>query len=443
MAKLTSKQLEEQFSEMVRVLNESMILISNQEYIVLNSSQEELFNNYLLMRLGFTHGAYKDKYLEILQQKSHNFKYLLGKKIVRDTITKEIHYPLDNSHKSYKEKNNLLVPSRYSISDILMLEFNIKNNKQYINIEKPSSFISATDISNFTYCPVSWAISKTYSLPKSESARVGTLFHEEHKLLNYIKIGQSVNIDKSRNYSSSLLRKLALDSGAKNMLTDIDNSVAVYVGLSQKNGMNHYFKGKDIYVGQPDYIFFNYKTKKYFVVEEKFHQTSQSIEIDKVSLQEQIHYGKTVFYENHLNQTRSYIYGILDFEISYGYLAYWKYINYSNTPSYLPGSNKSSNLPEPEIKQLHAKIIDKNDDNNRKNLIKIYKRIKRVREEGRGVFDPSKLSFTKCISCVNYMLCGHKTKQFNEYSFPYSNKFIETKTRAMPEELKQLVKKIP
>ncbi len=397
---------------------EAMILISNSEYMVLDKGMQKLFNNYLLMRLGFTSGVYKNKYLDILQKKYSIFKYLLAQKIVRDTKTQKIIYPFDSLYKHYKEKDNLLIPSRYNLSDILMLEFNIKNNKLYTNKEQLSSFISATDISNFTYCPVSWAISKTYLLPKSESARIGTLLHEEHKLINYINIAQSVNINKTHNYSRYRLWKLDLDSGAKDLLNDLTDSVAVYVGLSQENGRNHYFKGKDIYVGQPDYIFFNYRTKKYFIVEEKFHETSQ--------------YEKTFFFENHLNQLSSYIYGILDYEISYGYLVNWTY-EYSNS--------RNRYTYEPEIKQLHAKRINKNYDYHRKNLIETYKGIKHVLKEGRGLFDTSKLSPSKCISCVNYMLCVHKTKQYNEYSFPYSNKYMETKKVSMPKELKELVKK--
>ena len=59
---------------------------------------------------------------------------------------------------------------------------------------------------------------------------------------------------------------------AKEMMEDIKNSTAVYVGAPNRDLQYDYFIGKDkTYVGQPDYIFLNNKTKKYFIVEEKFH----------------------------------------------------------------------------------------------------------------------------------------------------------------------------
>ncbi len=392
-------------------------MISNEECLPLDdSTRRELFNNYILGQLGFSSGYYKDKFLEILEEKYSIFKHLLVRKIVRNTKTQKIIYPFDDCYKRYEEKGNLLVPYSYKLPDILMLEFNIKNNKLYTNKEQLSSFISATDISNFTYCPVNWAISKTYSLPKSESARAGTLFHEEHKLVNYVNIDQSANIEKSNNKSRDWPWNLDLDSGGKDLLNDLTNSVAVYVGLSKENEKNHYFKGKGIYVGQPDYIFFNYRTKKYFIVEEKFQEISQ--------------YDKTFFFENHLNQLSSYIYGILDYEISYGYLVNWKF-EYTNI--------LNKNIYGTRIKQLHAKKINKNYDYHRKNLIDIYRGIQNVLKEGKGIFDTSKLSPSKCISCVNYMLCGHKTKQYDEYSYPYSNHYMDTKKIPMPKELKEIV----
>ncbi len=399
----------------VQIPTMPMISISDQEYIHYASNEYDLFVNYLLVQLGFSPGTYTDKYLEILEKRYRKYKYFLTKEIIIDETTKKIIYPFDEEGKSYKVENNLFVPSEYHLSDILMAELNIKANKKFNLIERtPSTFISATDISNFTYCPVSWSISKAYSLPKSKAAVIGTSFHEEHRLINYSKLAKSVNVDRPWYSPTSKMWRFNLNSTTKDMMNDISNSVAVYAGLSQENSTSHYFKGKDIYVGQPDYIFFNHRTKKYFVVEEKFHEASRNTSSPP---------RNTTFFQNHLNQLLSYIYGILDYEISYGYLVYWEY-------------TYSTNYDIREIKQVISKKINKNHDYQHTNLINIYKEMKQVMKKGKSMFDTSKLSTSKCISCVNYMLCGHKTKQFNEYSFPYSSQYMEIKTIPMPQEVK-------
>ncbi len=397
------------------------------------SEKQIIFLDYILLQLQLLPGVYRDNYIKHLEKRYKDFKHLLAKKIDRND-NGEIKYPTDHKFKKYTVENNLLYPSKFNIVDVLMLEYNIKKKRQYIKLQQNSNVISASDISNFTYCPVSWSISKSYKLPRSEAAQIGTSLHQDHKLINYSKLAQSVNIDRSWHSPTTKMRKFNLNFEAEEMINDISNSVVVYAGLSQEDKETHYFKGKDIYVGQPDYIFFNFKTKKYFAVEEKFHMIPKEPQNDLPEHWCREHNynpdeinktrNRILFYENHLNQLRSYIYGIQDYDISYGYLAYWRYTFANNATSYTTS-----------IEQLRVKKINKDDEYNRQALIGVYKKIKKAMKVGGGEFDISKLSPSKCVGCVNYILCGHKTQHFKEYSFPYSSEYMMTKIVPFPEEL--------
>lgn len=346
------------------------------------SVRQQLFLNYLLERLQFSAGNFRKDFLEHLAKRCQEFVNLASVPLRRNVNTGEIIFPEDHEFKKYVEQDNRLLPTRFNIIDLLMLECDIKRRRKYKALKPSKTTISATDISQFTYCPVAWSIAKTYELPKLASTRVGASMHEQYKLLNFVRTRKPDGLDSTAKHD--LLRhatQLVCNPAAKELLRDLADSVAVFVGTTSDSDERKWFIGKDNrYIGQPDYIFFNVKTKSYFVVEEKFHMIRQPPRWD-LSADWCAEHGydpeaieqerqRTVFYDNHLNQLRSYVYAIRDYGSLYGYLVYWRYYftergMRDEAPAYIV-----------RIEQLHARKVTETSVSDRDALAGVYVDIK-------------------------------------------------------------------
>jgi hypothetical protein len=405
------------------------------------SNKQQLFLDYLLERLQFPADSFREEFLKRIATRCREFVNLGTKPIRRDAKTGQTIFPKDHEFKEYIAVDNRLVPTRFNIIDLFMLECNIKYERQYKTLTPSRTTISATDISQFTYCPVAWSIAKTFELPRLVSARVGVTMHEQHKLLKFVRSRTPDGVDFAA--ERDLPRhatQLVCNSSTRELLQDLADSVAVFVGTTSNSEEHKWFVGKDgRYIGQPDYVFLNAKTNSHFVVEEKFQLIPKAPRcdlpvdwceangydpraIERVRQREQ-------FYDNHLNQLRSYIHAIREFGPLYGYLVYWRY--------HLKGEGK---VNEPTdyticIEQMHARKIMGNSTPDRNALGEVYKRIRKAMLDGRGEFDPTHRSASKCAGCVQSVLCGHKTGRFGSFTFPYSKQYLNTIRVPFPKEL--------
>lgn len=407
------------------------------------SSKQKLFLNYLLERLHFPVDKFREQYLEHLATHYEEFLNLAAIPIKRNTKTGEIVFPKDHGFKKYDERDGRLVPTRFNIIDLLMLECNIKRKRKFKALKPSEMSISATDISQFTFCPVAWSIAKTYELPKLMSTRLGASMHEQYKLLHFVRLRKPEGIDTTAEQNLQRhVTKLDCDSDGRELLRDLTDSVAIFVGTTRDGEERKYFIGKDNrYIGQPDYIFYNARTKKYFVVEEKFHMIPRPPRrdlpagwradhgydpdaIDRVRQQ-------TIFYENHLNQLRSYVHAIQEFKPLYGYLVYWRY--------FLADRDSGTEKPDRaiHIEQLRARKVSGSSDFDRNALKKVYVDIKRSMQNAGDKFDPKHRSPSKCAGCVQSVLCGHKTGRFDSFTYPYDQKYLNLKRVPFPEELRR------
>lgn len=48
---------------------------------------------------------------------------------------------------------------------------------------RPTTYITASDIAMYAFCPAAYAISKTYILPQNRKQKIGTDFHESSRLI--------------------------------------------------------------------------------------------------------------------------------------------------------------------------------------------------------------------------------------------------------------------
>ncbi len=192
-----------------------------------------------------------------------------------------------------------------SIFQYLQLEINIKKKRlykyNYISREK----ISATDISNFTFCPANFAISKTFSYKALEETVQGTEFHEKNilrYLFNRVYRQAPKNLRKEKNKFSDF-SSVRSDEAFIELRKTVENRKILYSGHIKDSKIFQSLKGN--YAGNPDYILQEKNSGEIFVVEEKFRFQNNDNEVE-------------VFHQNHLNQILSYIYGIHEPRISFG-----------------------------------------------------------------------------------------------------------------------------
>lgn len=400
------------------------------------SEKQNLYKDYLIKKLGFIDDPFLKDYTRFLEIVSPRFKLLGKQKKIWNEVEQKYFPEKPNPFNPHIETDNYFIPTDFNIIDLLNIELNIKKNSEYIQKKIQLAYISATDISNFTYCPVSFAISKTFELPKYESAILGTAQHEKHSLINYLqpfKIKEDVY--KENEYLNSIEVEKTLDLNP--LLTDenqfffneLSVSSIVFYGHESKEIEKSFFKSsKGNFVGQPDYIFRNNNTLDTFVVEEKF----QFVSKDPFNSYHSYYSAEGVrqiknkrknknFFNNHINQLRSYIYGINDYDIKYGYLVYWKYELVNGMPS---------------IIACNILRIDKT-DKDRQKIRETFITIKDLITNKGSAFDNNSRNPAKCANCVSSLLCGHKTGKFTSFSIPYSKHYLKTYYTKFPEELKK------
>ena len=113
------------------------------------SKKQNLFLGYLIERLGFKQDSILDSYLIRLNEFA--------------------------SHVNHIQKRDKY--EKCSIVDLLVHEYNfrkIKDNFELKYSKKSTKVVSATDLSTFTFCPASYAISKTYETKTTVSESIGT-----------------------------------------------------------------------------------------------------------------------------------------------------------------------------------------------------------------------------------------------------------------------------
>lgn len=309
----------------------------------------------------------------------------------------------------YKDNGEFFEAESFSIFDYLKLEIKIKKNELYDIIETDSIYISASDIANFTYCPVSFAISRSIKYKTLASAKIGLELHETSFI-------NSMIFNKSKKELVNSIEEIFYDESFKTLSDILKNCDILYSGHSPNDKVKYFKSSRGNFIGQPDFILRDRTTNKIFVIEEKYHYIPKEFinygntdyygDVHKKNRNER---EKQIVYDNHINQLLSYVYGIADYEIDYGILIYWKYEIEENKRN---------------ITKCSFKIFYKNEEH-QINLNKIYLKIKSFLRNKNLEFDINIRNPKKCASCVNNILCGHKTGNFNDITLPYNSKYLK------------------
>ncbi len=367
---------------------------------------QKIYLNYLLNKLNFENisNNFNFNFINHLQSSVHRYKKL------GDCSRKEIIYngeklyiPENGSTTVlYKDNGTYFEVLQLSIFHYLQLEIDIKHKRLYSRIDHLSNKISATDISNFTFCPANYAISKSLLYRNIQETEKGNELHEKSllkKLLN--KSDNSISSEgglDNLNHSDSYLKLKKL----------IDNCEVLYSGHSVKSQLFESSNGQ--FIGKPDFVIRDKMNGEIFVIEEKYQFSNNDV-------------NKNRFYESHINQVLSYIYGIKEHQISFGVLVNWKYASddYGNIF-----------LHECYFRKVERSI------RSRDKLNRIYTQIRNFNKNGTIKFEESNRKPNKCANCVNNFLCGHKTGKFNNLTLPYKEEFLKINNVIKPKEINRL-----
>ena len=387
------------------------------------STKQEIFLNFLIKRIGFLDDSFLTLYLYALGKVSRRFKVLGSQH--RNTYDKE----RDGRWKHYELVGDYYIPDTFDIFDFLNYEVKLKNKKDYKLKKNSTGIITATDIANFTYCPVSFSIGRTFHTKKIESAIIGTSLHEKNVLFYYLQPFKEFSAESyEQKIKQHTFGKFENDNN-RDFINDIKSSTLIYSGHADEESKKKYFSNsKKNFYGQPDYIFKSNFDGKIFVVEEKF----QFVNKDPSDYKNQENFTEIEqervkkrklnrFFSNHENQVNAYVHGIMDPVIDYGYLVYWKY-------------EMDNGLPE--IIACSVKKILKNDES-KSAFGNAFQEIHKLIKQGKTGFNINDRSHLKCASCVTGVFCGHKTGRFSEITFPYDLNFLKLKYVEFPEELKK------
>jgi len=368
------------------------------------SSKQIAFVEFLIGKLGFKKDQFTNDYLGQLVDSAYKFKScrLVEK---RD----------EDSHSHSIEDNQRRLPLRYTIVDFLVDEYNLKKNRNYKTNNTIAAHMSATDLSNFTYCPVSYSLSKTFQIPPLISAESGKALHEDARLIRIKNSLNKILLDTTQETDSESFQREditdIITNENKSFFEDIETAKIIFSGHTSDNTGSYFFNEKRNFYGQPDYIFEN-KSGSRFVVEEKYKTTTAR--------------SHRAFHLNHEIQLASYIYYLNELKIDYGYLVYWiKYRRWD-----------VENQQYTSEKFCHVKRINRN-ETVEKHLEDAYQRVKSFSEKKSLKVDTENINPAKCASCVTSMYCGHKTKRIKHVSLPYSKNHHALYYAPFPEILKK------
>ena len=334
---------------------------------IIDDDNDEPLSSFL--RLGFEKNNYTYSYISLFEKKIKES----GLRIIKET------------HFDKRTGNEVVIYAQNPLTEILNIEIQFRENLllKDTHLNKSSRITSATDMSNFAFCPASFSISETFKIEQNPNMQNGLFQHKYQHLIDWKN--QLKKADFDSNYYPNMK---FINEESKAFFKDVKDSNLIYSGHKNEEKRLFYNKNKN-FVGDPDYIF-QKANGELFIVEEKFKSENSHIN----------------FHHNNKIQLLSYIHGIQEYKANYGYLIYWF---------------KTDETLNCKV----TKIIRSNND--RDILNDIFNKIKKLKEGNKLPFTKEDLNISKCINCSYNWHCGHKTGNFIELEFPYSKTYLEVK----------------
>lgn len=361
------------------VLSNSPFSFNGQKYA---SDQKAFFVRYadVLVRLD-EHIEYLERCLTCLR--IEGIKQTQFKKYIIETITYQDYH--GNSHIT---RLRLALYLKYFREEI-----NNRTRNSFSKIFNPKKITLISDISDFEFCPVSFAINETYTISSNTTwEKDEWLGEKKHLIDRYNDYQKSKNISEAFKESS-----IEINDTVKNDFNEILNARLI---INNYDGSNNTFYSNptDTVRGNPDYVFENVNGKRFAVIEKFTKRTSEAI---------------ATAFNNDLIKLYGYIFELTSLNIDFGYLIYW----YWQLDDIDDGNGNIKK--KIRIRTYRIFKVEKTAENKSKLAISLS-RFNEFKRTGKFEVDGDRISYpNKCLNCSVVSYCNHKTGKFNSIKLPY------------------------
>ena len=361
------------------ILSNSPFSFKGQKYA---SDQKAFFVRYadVLVKL--------DKHIEYLEScltclRIEGIKQTQFKKYIIETITYEDYHG-----------NSQITRLRFALYlKYFKEEISNRTKNTFTKIFNPKKIILVSDLSDFEFCPVSYAINETYTVSSNATwEKDEWLGEKKHLIDRYNDFQRTKNISETFKDSS-----IEITDTVKNDFNEIFNAKLI---INNYDGSNNTFYSNPTGTvrGNPDYVFENTNGKHFAVVEKFTKRTSEGI---------------ATAFNNDLIKLYGYIFELASLNIDFGYLIYWYW--------HLDDIDDGNGNIKKKIRIRTYRIfkVEKTAENKSK-LSTSLNRVNEFKRTGKFEVDGDKISYpNKCLNCSVVSYCNHKTGKFNTIKLPY------------------------
>lgn len=258
----------------------------------------------------------------------------------------------------------------------------------------PKKITLVSDLSDFEFCPASFAINETYAVCSNATwEKDEWLGEKKHLSDRYNDFQKTKNIAET--FKDSLIE---ITDTVNNDFVEIFNAKLI---INNYDGSNNtfYSNPNDTVRGNPDYVFEAPSGKRFAVIEKFTKRTSE--EIAKA-------------FNNDLIKLYGYIFELASLSIDFGYLIYWYWqldeIDCGN------GNIKK----KIRIRTYRIFKVEKTAENKAK-LRESISRVNEFKRTGKYEVNGDRISYpNKCLNCSVVSYCNHKTGKLNTIKMPYN-----------------------
>jgi hypothetical protein len=272
-------------------------------------------------------------------------------------------------------------------------EFELRERKILKKIYNPKKIISVSDLSQYLFCPVSYAINATYDIDANDTWEKDEWLGNRRNFSDRHRIYDQYN-DFQKAFDDSDI--LINDEFKKDF--DYLFSSKIIVDNVSKSSLQLFTDNQKSIVGAPDYILKTGNGNN-IVVTEKFSSIHSAD-------------SKTPF-DSDLVKHFAYLEKFDEMELDFGYFInwYWELI----------GIKTNTGKIKKKIKIISYKIVkvERNNANSNK-LNKVLNRVEMLKTTKSMQIDADRISYAnKCFSCSVFSYCNHKTGKFDQINLPY------------------------
>jgi len=272
-------------------------------------------------------------------------------------------------------------------------EISNRTKNAFTKIFNPKKITLVSDLSDFEFCPVSYAINETYAVSSNSTwEKDEWLGEKKHLIDRYNDFQKTKNISETFKDSS-----IEISDTVKNDFNEIFNAKLV---INNYDGSNNTFYSNptDTVRGNPDYVFESTSGRRFAVIEKFTKRTSEGI---------------ATAFNNDLIKLYGYIFELASLNIDFGYLIYWYW--------QLDDIDEGNGNIKKKIRIRTYRIfkVEKTTENKSK-LTTSLSRVNEFKRTGKFEVDGDRISYpNKCLNCSVVSYCNHKIGKFNTIKLPY------------------------